>query len=199
MESAGFEEGAADGEAWAAGSCLRGRRCFGGGTGPKNSGGASTRRCRDSGGGGFLRSGSTPANRRRRRRHTYQWSGAGWWRHAGEEAIGVRFYGRGHKGPSRARLGHREAAPAGCPWTPASPGPARGGRRRQTGLRGGLVAGLVRVWVGLEQELGRAGLFASWAIRSWGGRARKGEELRGVHQTSEAAAYSELGRLLGRK
>jgi hypothetical protein len=111
MESAGFEEGAADGGAWAAGSCLRGRRCSDGGTGPMNSVGASARRCRDSGGGGFLRSGSTPANRRRRRRRrTNRWRGAGWWRHAGEEATGCDFMGAGQRRPSRARLGRREAA-----------------------------------------------------------------------------------------
>jgi hypothetical protein len=62
MASAGLEEGAADGGAWAAGSCLRGRRYSGVGTRTVNSGGASARRCRDAGGGGFLRSSFTPAN-----------------------------------------------------------------------------------------------------------------------------------------
>jgi hypothetical protein len=110
MASAGFEEGAADGGAWVAGSCLRGRRCSGGGTRPMNSGGASARRCRDASGGGFLRSGFTPANRRRRRRRTNRRRDAGWWRHTSEETTGCGFMGAGHRRPSRAWLGRREAA-----------------------------------------------------------------------------------------
>jgi hypothetical protein len=67
----------------------------------------------------------------------------------GAQASKQRGGGRGVYGcgsqetePCPARTPRGSAAVEGCPWTPASPGPARGGRRRQMGLCGGLVARL---------------------------------------------------------
>jgi hypothetical protein len=61
-----------------------------------------------------------------------------------EEAAGWGFQGCGAQETESclARTPRGSATLAGCPRTPASPGPARAGRQRQMGQRGGLVAGL---------------------------------------------------------
>jgi hypothetical protein len=118
------------------------------------------------GGDGLLRWLPRPAGRRDRawllwRRQRSAEGGAVRRRGSG----GVGFYGRGAQETEPCRLGRRGVAPAGCPRTPASPGLARGGWKRQMGLRGGLVAGL-GAGAGLTgPEIGAG---PSWAKRKRG-------------------------------
>jgi hypothetical protein len=89
-------------------------------------------------------------------------------RRAGEEGGRVGFMGVEHRRPSRARLGRRGVAPAGCPRSPASPGLARGGGSARWACAAGLRPGLE--WARAGQ-----GRNKSWAEEA--GRLGRGQLL----------------------